>query len=64
MVEVGQLDVGEYLIYYSGEQSMDHFESSFVVYRKLVLHIIELRSISERLSLLMLDTKNGKHMHS
>lgn len=56
-LDVGQIDVGEYVIYYSGSQSSHHFGSGFAVHRKLVPHVIEFRPISDKLSLLMLDTK-------
>lgn len=54
---VGQLDVGEYVIHYSGAQNTYHFGSGSAVYRNLASHIIEFRPISERFSLLMVDTK-------
>ncbi|KAL4090324.1 hypothetical protein QTP88_025183 [Uroleucon formosanum] len=56
-LDVGQINVGEYVIYYSGSQSSHHFGSGFAVHRKLVPHVIEFRPISDKLSLLMIDTK-------
>lgn len=56
-LDVGQIDVDEYVIYYFEAQKTYHFGSTFTMHRKLVLHVIEFTLISDRLSLLIPDTK-------
>lgn len=53
-LDVSQLDVGEYVIHYSWTNNTHNFGRGFTIHRNLVLDIIDLRLISERISLIMI----------
>lgn len=54
---VGQQTIGDYVIYYSGLQNLHQFGSGFAVRKTLAQQIREFKPISERCSVLRLDTK-------
>jgi len=54
-LDIDQLDVGEYVIQYSGTDNTHHFGRRFTIHRNLVLDIIGFRSISERILLIIME---------
>jgi len=53
---VGQLTIGEYTIFFSGMENTHHFGSGFAVHRTLVPYIKEFNPVSERISILTINT--------
>jgi len=53
---VGQLTFGEYTIFFSGMENTHHFGSGFAVHRTLVPYIKKFNPVSERISILTINT--------
>lgn len=53
---VGQITTGEYTILFSGMESTHHFGSGFAVHRTLVPYIKNFNPVSERISILTINT--------
>jgi len=53
---VGQLTIVEYIIFFSGMENTHQFSSGFTVHRTLVPYIKEFNPVSERISILIINT--------
>jgi len=55
-MDAGQLNIGEYIIFYSGMENSNHFGSGFAVHESLETHIREFNPVSERIAFLRINT--------